>query len=71
MAYTTAISGSSRVQLEREAFDQIEAQFQLDDEGTHTITKQFLEDFRRGLEEYGHSMAMMYAALLSTRFCRS
>ncbi|PSS36844.1 hypothetical protein PHLCEN_2v1272 [Hermanssonia centrifuga] len=33
----------------RQTFDSIAAQFQLDDEALHTITKQFLEDFRLGL----------------------
>ncbi len=42
-----------------QTFDSIAAQFQLDDEALHTITKQFLEDFRLGLSEYNHPMAMM------------
>ncbi|THH01755.1 hypothetical protein EW026_g995 [Hermanssonia centrifuga] len=42
-----------------QTFDSIAAQFQLDDEALHTITKQFLEDFRLGLSEYNHPMAMI------------
>jgi hexokinase len=60
MALPTAVSGLSRVSSTR-LFDDIESQFQLGDDGLYTITKQFLEDFRLGLGEYNHAMAMMYA----------
>ena len=44
----------------RDTFDAIEAQFHLSDEKLHEIVNQFLEDFRLGLSEYNHPMAMMY-----------
>ncbi|KAI0346990.1 hexokinase [Trametopsis cervina] len=54
---TSSISSSSDAGTE--LFDSIEAQFELDDERLHTIIKQFLEDFRLGLSEYNHPMAMI------------
>ena len=47
-------------EAERAVFDDIEAQFLLSDEKLHEIVTQFLEDFRLGLSEYNHPMAMMY-----------
>jgi hypothetical protein len=60
MAPLSAISGSSK-DSGVHIFEDIEQQFRLDDGALHTITKQFLEDFRLGLGEYNHSMAMMCA----------
>lgn len=40
-------------------FNDIEAQFNLDDESLLTITRKFLEDFNAGLSEYGKPMAMI------------
>ena len=68
MAPATAVSGSSKAPYPQ-LLDNIEAQFQLDDDALHTITKQFLEDFRVGLGEYGHAMAMMCVHLKRAR-CR-
>ncbi|GJE84777.1 hexokinase [Phanerochaete sordida] len=58
MAPLTAISGSSKGS-EIPIFEDIEQQLTLDDGALHTITSQFLEDFRLGLGEYNHSMAMI------------
>ncbi|KAJ3554795.1 hypothetical protein NM688_g2922 [Phlebia brevispora] len=44
---------------DRQIFDDIDAQFQLDDSKLFKITTQFLEDFRLGLNEYNHAMAMI------------
>lgn len=59
MAPLSTPSGSSKDSATR-VFDDIEATFHLDNDALHTITKQFLEDFRLGLSEYNHPMAMMY-----------
>ena len=59
MAPLSVSSGSSKGPATK-AFDDIDAQFLLDDDALHSITKQFLLDFRSGLGEYGHPMAMMY-----------
>ena len=61
MAPAPALSGSSKAAPSSPFFDDVEAQFRLDDDALFTITKQFLEDFRLGLSEYNHAMAMMYA----------
>lgn len=59
MALMSAFSSSSQ-DAGKPIFDSIEAQFRLDDEKLREIVSQFLEDFRSGLHEYGHPMAMMY-----------
>lgn len=51
----------------RQILDAIDAQFQLDDEKLHAIVNQFLDDFRLGLSEYNHPMAMMYVGTRSAR----
>ena len=43
------------------AHDDIEREFQLNDDRLFSITQQLIDDFRLGLREYNHSMAMMYA----------
>ncbi|EKM59569.1 uncharacterized protein PHACADRAFT_250162 [Phanerochaete carnosa HHB-10118-sp] len=58
MAPLYAISGSSK-DSGVPIFEDIEQQFHLDDGALHTITQQFLDDFRLGLGEYNHSMAMI------------
>lgn len=60
MAPLSVVSGSSKG-LQSRVFDDIEAQFQLEDDVLHSITTKFLEDFGSGLSEYGHPMAMMCA----------
>ncbi|KAI0092534.1 hexokinase [Irpex rosettiformis] len=50
---------TSSEDAERTLFDTIEAQFSLSDEKLHDIVGQFLEDFRVGLSEYNHPMAMI------------
>ena len=59
MAPTTALLASTK-QTEKYILDAIEQQFQLSDSALVDITKQFLDDFRLGLSEYNHPMAMMY-----------
>lgn len=61
MVPLSAISGSSK-DSEAAIFDAIEGQFRLDDPTLHAIVNQFIEDFRLGLGQYGHPMAMMCVA---------
>ena len=62
MAPTSALAHSTTKGNDARAiFDDIDTQFQLDDEGLFAITQQFLNDFKLGLGEYNHSMAMMCA----------
>ncbi|KAH8105509.1 hexokinase [Cristinia sonorae] len=58
MAPISALLASSE-HSQRAILDAIEQQFQLTDDALVTITKQFLEDFRLGLGEYNHPMAMI------------
>ncbi|KAH9950056.1 hexokinase [Amylocystis lapponica] len=58
MAPISALYGSSS-DTARKVFDDIEDQFRLDQDALIKITQQFLEDFRLGLGEYGHPMAMI------------
>jgi hexokinase len=39
--------------------EDVAAEFTLDDGQLHEITQQFLDDFQKGLSEYGQPMAMM------------
>jgi hexokinase len=55
---TSAVNGASP-DAARKIFDDIESQFQLDEDALIKITEQYLEDFRLGLSEYNHPMAMM------------
>lgn len=66
MAPVSAVVGSGN-DAARQIYDAIEAQFSLDHEKLHDIVKQFLEDFRVGLSEYNHPMAMMYVGRRSSR----
>ncbi|KZT74519.1 hexokinase [Daedalea quercina L-15889] len=58
MAKLGVLSAAS-VEAERKILDDIEEQFHLDEDALIEITKQFLEDFRTGLAEYNHPMAMI------------
>ncbi|TFY59827.1 hypothetical protein EVJ58_g5534 [Rhodofomes roseus] len=58
MTKLAALSGVS-VEAERKILDDIEDQFRLEEDALIEITKQFLEDFRAGLGEYNHPMAMI------------
>ncbi|OBZ71860.1 Glucokinase [Grifola frondosa] len=58
MAPTTAVH-SSFSGASRNVLDDIEEQFKLDQDELIKITTQFLEDFRLGLSEYNHPMAMI------------
>lgn len=59
MAPLAAVAHSDR-EDGREIFDQIDAQFQLDDARLASITQEFLADMHVGLSKYNHPMAMMY-----------
>ncbi|OJT13179.1 Glucokinase [Trametes pubescens] len=58
MAPTSALYGSSP-DVSRRILDDIEHQFSLDKDDLIRITSQFLEDFKLGLSEYNHPMAMI------------
>jgi len=58
MAPTSALLAST-TETEKLILDAIEQQFQLSDNALLKITKQFLDDFRVGLGEYNHPMAMI------------
>jgi len=58
MSKLATVSGAS-AQAARKIFDDIESQFQLNQDALIKITEQFLEDFRLGLSEYNHPMAMI------------
>ncbi|KAF5364079.1 hypothetical protein D9756_000575 [Leucocoprinus leucothites] len=55
MASTTAFTYSSAKDL----YEHIDAQFQLSDQQLVELTKTFLHEFKLGLEDYGHAMAMI------------
>ena len=48
--------------VERRVLDEIEDQFRLTKDDLTRITSHFLDDFKLGLSEYNHPMAMMYAS---------
>ncbi|KAI0685988.1 hexokinase [Cytidiella melzeri] len=54
-----ATSTTSSKDASRDVFDSIESQFRLSEDKLHEIVEQFLEDFRLGLSEYNHPMAMI------------
>ena len=56
-----ALAHTQQAQASRAIFDDIEREFQLNDDRLFSITQQLIDDFRLGLREYNHSMAMMYA----------
>jgi len=56
MASTSAFTYRSAKDL----YDHIDAQFQLSSDQLIDLTKNFLHEFKLGLENYGHAMAMMY-----------
>ena len=56
-----ALAHAQHAPASRAIFDDIEREFQLNDERLFSVTKQLIDDFRLGLSEYNHSMAMMYA----------
>jgi len=56
MASTSAFTYRSAKDL----YDHIDAQFQLSGDQLIDLTKNFLHEFKLGLENYGHAMAMMY-----------
>ncbi|CAL1702029.1 unnamed protein product [Somion occarium] len=58
MAPISALIGSTEDSA-RQILDAIESQFQLSDDALVRITDQFLKDFRLGLSEYNHPMAMI------------
>ncbi|KAI0775461.1 hexokinase [Irpex lacteus] len=58
MSPITIPNGASP-EAERAIFDDIEASFHLSDEKLNDIVNQFLKDFRLGLSEYNHPMAMI------------
>ncbi|KAH9853885.1 hexokinase [Lenzites betulinus] len=58
MAPTTALSGASP-DTARRILDDIEDQFRLTQDDLIRITSQFLQDFKLGLGEYNHPMAMI------------
>lgn len=66
MSPITIPNGASP-EAERAIFDDIEASFHLSDEKLNDIVNQFLKDFRLGLSEYNHPMAMMYVCTSSFR----
>lgn len=43
----------------------VERQFHLSDDRLLDITRQFVDDFRLGLSEYNHAMAMMWVSTLA------
>lgn len=57
MASIAAFSYSSA----KELYDHIDAQFRVSNTQLVDLTKTFLHEFKLGLEDYGHAMAMMYA----------
>lgn len=61
MASTTAFSHHSP----QAVYEQINAQFQLSNAQLVDLTRTFLQEFKLGLENYGHDMAMMYATCIS------
>ncbi|TCD70456.1 glucokinase [Steccherinum ochraceum] len=58
MAPTSALLASTK-DSEQAILDAIEHQFQLDNDALLKISGQFLEDFRLGLGQYNHPMAMI------------
>ncbi|CCM04017.1 uncharacterized protein FIBRA_06174 [Fibroporia radiculosa] len=58
MIRTAALNGATH-DAERKILDDIEHQFQLGQDALIKITEQFLEDFRLGLGDYNHPMAMI------------
>ncbi|THH33815.1 hypothetical protein EUX98_g481 [Antrodiella citrinella] len=58
MAPTSALLASTK-DTETHILDAIEEQFHLSGDALHKITQQFVEDFRVGLGEYNHPMAMI------------
>ncbi|KAJ3568406.1 hypothetical protein NP233_g5735 [Leucocoprinus birnbaumii] len=55
MASTSAFAYSSASEL----YEHIDAQFRLSDNQLVELTKTFLHEFKLGLEDYGHAMAMI------------
>jgi hypothetical protein len=47
-------------QAPQRVLEDLADEFTLDDAQLLEITQQFLDDFRKGLGDYGHPMAMMY-----------
>jgi hexokinase len=50
---------SIKRQAPQRVLEDLAEEFTLDDAQLLEITQQFLDDFRTGLSEYGHPMAMM------------
>ena len=59
MAPLTATFAGAEPDKIKAHLDDIENKFYLGEDALKAITKQFLQDFNKGLSEYGQAMAMM------------